>query len=134
MHASGWAAREGCVGKVTKSRDLKEGKEPALWIPCRVVHATEIVQRTENRAGLGALISICLLSISVIVLLYTGRVCVQSPSSKGSRFQTALMSSNSSIEEAPVVGQKVISHYGIKPEVPYLVTCISSEADKTSQV
>lgn len=43
VHGSGWAAREGRADKVTKSRDLKEGKEPTLWTPCGVVHAVEIV-------------------------------------------------------------------------------------------
>lgn len=43
MHGSGWAAREGHADKVTKSRDLKEGKEPALWLPCGVVLAVEIM-------------------------------------------------------------------------------------------
>lgn len=52
---------------------------------------------------LGALVSVCLLSISVAVLSYTGRLYVQSPSSRALRFQTALMPSTCSIEEAPVV-------------------------------
>lgn len=51
MHGSGWAAREGHADKVTKSRDLKEGKEPALWIPCGVVHAVEIMRAKAQKQG-----------------------------------------------------------------------------------